>query len=450
MNEFFSKYNRFKKERCVTLFLELTRRRNPALIEAAVSLHQSGIIPANTYVIDLDTVIDNAKVIAEASRKTGIVTYFMSKHFNRNPLVSWAIVRAGLPGAVAVDVQCAKSLWRYGVPVQHVGHLVQIPFGEIQNVLEMNPEVWTVYSIDNARMVSDTAVKMGKIQNILLRVRAPQDIIYPNEEGGIWETDLEKAVDEILTLKGVRIVGTVTFPGTLVSEGVGGAPTVNFETVVRTAEYLKSRGIEVTQINTPGATSSAMLSVIKNNGGTHGEPGHGLLGTTPWHLLEDLPERPAMVYVNEISHTFEDKAYCFGGGFYACDTPANQGDDSQYRLTRRWEPHAYVGKKSEKIFEKRLPVDVDSFFGRTLNATDYYGALSIPASEQVKTGETAIFGFRAQAFTTRSNVAVIRDVNKTPRLIGIFDRANNLLDSKGYPVSNSVESVLDLVESELK
>jgi predicted amino acid racemase len=432
------------------LFLELTRRRNPALIEAAVDLHQSGTIPANTYVIDLDTVIDNAKAIAEASRKTGITNYFMSKHYNRNPLVSWAIVRAGIPGAVAVDVQCAKSLWRYRVPVKHVGHLVQIPFRETQDVLEMNPEVWTVYSVDNARIVSDAAAKLGKIQNILLRIRAPRDIIYPNEEGGIWEKDLGKAVNEISTFKGVRIVGTVTFPGTLVSEERGGEPTVNFQTVVRSAEYLKNCGIEVTQINTPGATSSAMLPVIKNNGGTHGEPGHGLLGTTPWHLFQNLPERPAMVYVNEISHTFLDKAYCFGGGFYACDTPANQGDDSHYKLSSRWEPYAFVGKRSEEIFEKRIPVDVDSFFGRTLHATDYYGALSIDKSDQVKTGETAVFGFRAQAFTTRSNIAVIRGVRKKPRLIGLFDRGNNLLDSKGYPVSNSVESVLNIVESELE
>lgn len=431
------------------MFLELTRRRNPKLIEAAVTLHQNGIIPANTYVIDLDTVIENARAVSEASRKTGIKTYFMSKHFNRNPLVSWAIVRAGVPGAVAVDVQCAKSLWRYGVPVKHVGHLVQIPFHDIQNVLEMDPEVWTVYSIENARMVSEAAVKIGRIQDILLRVRAPQDIIYPNEEGGIWEKDLDSAVEVISTFKGVRIAGTVTFPGTLVSEELGGQPTVNFETAVRTAGYLKNLGIEVTQINTPGATSSSMLPVIKKHGGTHGEPGHGLLGTTPWHLLEDLPERPAMVYVNEISHTFEDKAYCFGGGFYACDTPANQGDDRGYRLSRSWDPHSYVGKTSEEIFNKRVPVDVSSFFGRTLNATDYYGALTIPPSETIKSGETAIFGFRAQAFTTRSNVAVIRDVNTTPRLIGLFDRANNLLDSKGYPVSNSVERVKDLVEREL-
>ena len=39
------------------MFLDLVQRRNPDLIRAAVALHQRGIIPANTYVIDLDTVM---------------------------------------------------------------------------------------------------------------------------------------------------------------------------------------------------------------------------------------------------------------------------------------------------------------------------------------------------------------------------------------------------------
>ncbi|MGE5482911.1 MAG: alanine racemase [Bacteroidota bacterium] len=433
------------------MFLELTRRRNPNLIRAAVRLHREGVIPANTYVIDLDTVIANAKAIAEASQRTGVPVYFMSKHFNRNPLVSWAIVQAGLPGAVAVDVQCAKYLHRFGVPVKHVGHLVQIPRSEVPHVLEMEPEVWTVYSVDKARELSQAAVAMGRVQPILLRVRAPEDIIYPNEEGGIWESDLEAAVKEIAKLKGVRIAGTVTFPGTLVSEAAnGGAPTVNFQTAVRTAGQLRRWGFEVTQINTPGATSSAMLPVIQTHGGTHGEPGHGLTGTTPWHLLEDLPERPAMVYVNEVSHTFEDKAYCFGGGFYACDTPANRGDDTPFRLSTRWDPHAYVGDSPENIFERRLPVEVGSFFGRTLNATDYYGGtMLMDRPDLVKSGDTVIFGFRAQVFTTRSYVAVIRGVGETPRLVGLFDRTNNLLDAKGYPVADSVAAVSELVRREL-
>ena len=430
------------------MFLDLVQRRNPDLIRAAVTLHQRGVIPANTYVIDLDTVMENARAITAASKETGVQTYFMSKHFNRNPIVSAAIVQAGFPGIVAVDVQCAKAQWRYGNPVQHVGHLVQIPKQEIPHVLEIHPEVWTIFSLENAKLLSDAAQAMGMVQDILLRVRAPEDIIYPNEEGGIWESDLVETAKTISTYPGVRIVGTVTFPGTLVSETKGGQATVNAGTAVRAANTLREMGFPIRQINLPGASSATMLPVVKAAGGTHAEPGHGIFGTTPWHLLADLPERPAMVYVNEISHTFENKAYCFGGGFYACDTPANRGDDHPYRLSRGWDPHAFVGSDPATIFDKKLQADVGSFFGRTLNATDYYGALFMP-EKNVVSGETVVFGFRAQAFTMRTNVAVIRQASSEPRLVGLFDRANNLLDEKGYPVADSVAHVRRLIKEEI-
>jgi hypothetical protein len=37
------------------MFLDVLRRRNPKFIEAAIALHREGKIPANAYVLDLDT-----------------------------------------------------------------------------------------------------------------------------------------------------------------------------------------------------------------------------------------------------------------------------------------------------------------------------------------------------------------------------------------------------------
>ena len=52
------------------MFLDVLRRRNPAFIEAAMALHQQGDIPANAYVLDLDAVEANARVLkAEAELK---------------------------------------------------------------------------------------------------------------------------------------------------------------------------------------------------------------------------------------------------------------------------------------------------------------------------------------------------------------------------------------------
>ena len=61
------------------MFLDLIRRRNPRLIEAAIALHQSGQLPANTYVIDLDAVEDNARAIArrDRSRFAGLCTAWL-------------------------------------------------------------------------------------------------------------------------------------------------------------------------------------------------------------------------------------------------------------------------------------------------------------------------------------------------------------------------------------
>ena len=36
-------------------------------------------------------------------------------------------------------------------------------------------------------------------------------------------------------------------------------------------------------------------------------------GTTPLHAVRDLPERPAVCYVSEVSHLHAGRAYCFGG-----------------------------------------------------------------------------------------------------------------------------------------
>ncbi|MCW2566101.1 MAG: YhfX family PLP-dependent enzyme, partial [Mycobacterium sp.] len=225
------------------MFLDVTARRNPALIRAAAALQQSGAIPANTYVLDLDTVRANARVMAAEAKRVGIRTYLMTKHYNRNPLITHTALAEGLDSTVAVDVQCVQALRRFDLPVGHVGHLVQIPRHDLPAVLSTRPEVMTIFSVDKARQVSDTAVALGMVQDVMLRVRAEGDIIYPNEEGGFWEADLESVAKEIAQLPGVRIAGVVTFPGTLfdpATRRLEAAP--NFQTVLRARDRLTALG----------------------------------------------------------------------------------------------------------------------------------------------------------------------------------------------------------------
>ena len=428
------------------MFLDVTARRNPALIRAAAALQQSGAIPANTYVLDLDTVRANARVMAAEAKRVGIRTYLMTKHYNRNPLITHAALAQGLDSTVAVDVQCVQALRRFDLPVGHVGHLVQIPRHDLPAVLSTRPEVMTIFSVDKARQVSDAAVALGMVQGVMLRVRADGDLIYPNEEGGFWLADLDAAAKEIAQLPGVRIAGVVTFPGTLFDPATRQLePAPNFQTVLRARDRLTELGFRIDQVNTPGAGSTRGFEMVARLGGTVAEPGHGLTGTTPTHLYDDTaPERPAMVYVSEVSHLFENRAYVVGGGFYACDTPAAVGDDSRFR-TRPWEPHAFVGRDPGAILDTRVPVDVGSFFGRTANATDYYGGTLVPAEPvDIRVGDTAVYAFRAQAFTTRAFVAVVSDVETEPRVVGLFDRANNLVDRDGQPYEDTRARVREL------
>ena len=79
------------------VFLDVLRRRNPALIEAAIALHQTGRIPANSTVIDLDAVADNAALIKAAADKAGLRCFAMTKQMGRNGDLCRAVKKGASP-----------------------------------------------------------------------------------------------------------------------------------------------------------------------------------------------------------------------------------------------------------------------------------------------------------------------------------------------------------------
>ena len=400
------------------MFLERIHRRNPALVEAATELHQAGRIPANSWAIDLDVIAENASLLAEAATRNDLRTYVMTKQFARNPLVSLVAMEGGLGPAVAVDVQGAKTLHRYGVPVGHVGHLNQIPRHEVAAVLAMRPEVVTVFGYEMAEAISEEAKRSGRTQDLLLRIVGPDDIFFEGQEGGIAEADLPSVARAIAALPAVRINGTVSFPCIRYNptRDIPVEPTPNFHTIVRAADVLRELGHPVTQINAPGNTSAATMELIAAIGGTHAEPGHGLLGTTPNHAFVDgLPERPAYVYVSEVSHFVGDRAYCFGGGFWS------DIYDPAFRT------NALVGHNPRTIGEHRVETVPQK------PIIDYHGVLV--TRDGVSVGDTVIFGFRTQMQMTRSQVVVLAGVQQgAPEVAGLFDHAGTLMDEDRIPV----------------
>lgn len=400
------------------MFLQRLRQRNPKLIAAAAALHQDGSIPANSWVIDLDVIAENALILAESARANGLKTYVMTKQHGRNPFVTRIAMDRGLGAPVAVDIQCVKTLHRYGIALGHIGHLNQIPKHEVMDAVKVRPEVFTVFNFEMAQAVSAAAARLGFVQAIMLRVVGRDNVFFEGQEGGIPEEDLEETARRIGALRNVEIVGTVSFPCIRYNPtpDITVEPTPNLRTIVRAAEKLRKMGFGITQINAPGNTSSLTFQIISSAGGTHAEPGHGLLGTTPNHaFLEGLPERPSYVYVSEISHFVGEAAYCYGGGFW-------QDIYSPDFVTR-----ALVGSNPDTISDRL----VDAVPKKQI--IDYHGVLQ--SREGVRIGDTVIFGFRTQMQMTRSQVAVVQGVQSGKlRVVGLFDNAGTMIDRDRVPV----------------
>lgn len=378
------------------MFLEKTIKRNPVLIEAAVMLHKTGKITPDTYVMDVDQIEENAHLLAAEAKRQGVNLYMMTKQIGRNPELARRIAAAGIEKAVAVDPWEALVLAEAGIALGHVGHLVQVPNGMLKQILSHKPEVMTVFSLEKAKAVSDEAERQGMVQKVLMRVVGKDDRAYAGQEGGFLESDWLKVAEAIETLPGIKLAGVTAFPCFLYEEGQV-RPTENAKTVGRAAKAIRENlGIELEQVNIPSANSVETLKLIAELGGTHGEPGHALTGTTPLHAVKDLPEKPAMVYVSEISHFVGDQAYVYGGGFYR----------------RSCVEKAMVDGKSRAVVRAEEPSADMIDYCATIDALD----------QKFQVGDTVIYAFRTQIFMTRSSVALVTGISKgKPEVIGIYD-----------------------------
>ncbi len=385
------------------MFLNAILKRNTALVDAAFEFHQKGIIEPDTYILDLDAIIENGSLIKKEADKYNIKLYFMTKQLGRNPYIAKELMKLGYDGAVAVDFREAETLYKAGIKIGHAGHLVQIPNSRLEPLLKAKPEVITVYSLEKAEQISKTAQKLGIIQNIMLRVIGEDDIQYPGQHGGFLLNQLHKSVNILNKLPNIKLAGVTSFPCFLYNEkNQEIESTNNINTLKKAQQIIEGiTGYKLTQINTPSVTCCSSIKLIAENGGTHGEPGHGLLGTTPLHAAKDEPEKPAIVYVSEVSHNFNGRGYCFGGGYYR----------------RSHVENALVGKSISKsgLLKVKAP---------DLESIDYYFELNNPC----EIGDTVIMSFRSQIFVTRSKVAIVKGISKgNPEIVGIYDSQGNLV-----------------------
>lgn len=384
------------------MFLDPLRRRNPAFIDAVIRLHQAGQLPPNTYALDLDTVTTNARAISAESNRLGLTPFAMTKQVGRNPDFCRAVMAGGITASVNVDLECARATQRAGMDIGHLGHLVQIPRAEAPAAAALRPHYWTVFNQEKAAEAAAAARDFGQQQRLLARIYASSDEFYSGHEGGFPAADIRRVADELDALTGAEFAGITTFPALLFDRDRRSVRvTRNAATLAAAAQQLREQGRANLQINTPGTNSTAALALLAETGATQVEPGHALTGTTPWHAVEDLPERPAICYVSEVSHQYAGRSYFFGGGLYVDPV------FPEYQI------RAVVGSAPDQTetLEATLPP-------RT--AIDYYGQLR--NMERAPTvGDTVVLGFRAQAFVTRAYTAGISGISTgRPVLHGIW------------------------------
>lgn len=387
------------------MFLDLLRRRNPDFIRAAQALHQAGEIPANSYVLDLDAVTENARLLRAEGDRLGLKVFAMTKQVGRQTGFSRAVMAGGIDRAVAVDMACAIACHNAGLRIGHLGHLVQVPRAEAAMAArDIAPDYWTVFSDDKAAEAAAAARAAGRVQPILARVQTTGDTFYRGHEGGFPAEAAVEAARRIDALPGARFAGITTFPAQLYDPATRKVRhTPNLATLQRTADALRKAGFQGLEINAPGTTSVVTLEALAEAGATQVEPGNGLHGTTPLHAVEDLPERPAVLYLTEVSHLHGGRAYCFGGGLYI--DPVFPDYDVK----------ALVGPGPTTDAAALRSVEIPP-----PSAIDYYGMIDATGPTAPQTGDTVIFGFRGQAFVTRAYAVGIAGVSSgRPHVVSI-------------------------------
>lgn len=386
------------------MFLNKIIQRNPKLIQTGVELHQKGLIPANSYVLDIDTISYNAKLMAEEGERYHLKVFAMTKQIGRNPVAIKAMVDAGIRAGVCVDMSDARPMTASGMEIGHLGHLVQVPFAETKAAAKLNPRYWMVYNLEKAKAVSEVT-DSGREQNIMVRIFGEDDSFYRGHEAGFpTETILETA-KEIQQMKGLHFAGIATFPAQLYDvESKTVKATHNYNTLIKTADYLRNHGYPEIEVNAPGTTSSHIFKRLVEDGVIQVEPGHGLTGTTPIHAYEDMPEMPGYIYVSEVSHFYGGKPYCYGGGMYI--DPVFDDYDVQ----------ACVGRDGDDALKCRISCEMPK-----PKAIDYYGILNPGKEQKINVGDTVVFGFRAQMFVTRAYVVPVSGISKNePKVEGIY------------------------------
>lgn len=372
------------------LFLKRLLDTNKAFVDASLDLYKKGLILPDSYCIDVDIFLENAKNILNEAKKYNINLFYMLKQVGRNPYLAKKLEDLGYKGAVCVDFKEVEVMMKNNLKLCNIGHLVQIPKNMLSRVIEYGVEIITVYSYDMIKEISNIALSLNKTQDIMLRILDENSEIYPGQEAGFSVNEVKELIPKLKDLKGVKLNGITSFPCFLYSPDEKCIKeTNNLFSVLEVNEFLKKQNLYVKHINLPSVSTVENIKKIYSYGGTDAEPGHALTGTTPLNIDSGV-EIPAYLYISEISHVFKNNSYFYGGGYYP----------------RGHMKHGYIDNKI---------VNVNNF-----NATniDYY--LSLEGKYNIF--DPIILCFRTQMFVTRSDIVLIEGIHSNNiHIVGIYN-----------------------------
>lgn len=381
------------------MFLSALQKQNTALISSAVQLLKDGVVLPDTYIIDVDQFRVNAKCIKQKADSFNVRLYAMTKQFGRNPVLAKILTEElGFDGVVCVDFKEARFFYQQGIVVSHVGHLVQPPSQFIKQLIEdIKPEIITVYSLEKAQELSSAANKANHEQMVLIKFFQEGDLLYPNQEAGFPLSTLAETLKAIHNLPNLTVAGITHFPCFLYdSKKKVTLPTSNLFTALSAISQAEALGYSMLHRNFPSSSSCETIPLIHEYAGTHAEPGHALTGTTPANHDASQEEKVALLYLTEVSHHFDGRSYCYGGGNYA---------RSQIN--------------GALVFDEKAPKGrFLSLSSHDVNNIDYYFQLN----GQSAVGTPVVMAFRTQIFVTRSDVALVEGISTSqPKLLGLFD-----------------------------
>lgn len=152
--------------------------------------------------VDLDIIEANARAVTQTCAQQGIEVFGVTKGTCGMPQVARAMLRGGVTGIGESRFENIRRLRASGINYPML-LLRSSPISMADEVvryvdLSLNSELHII------KALSDAALRRGKIHDVILMV----DLGDLRE--GIWPDDLQATVEQVLTMRGVRVAGLGT------------------------------------------------------------------------------------------------------------------------------------------------------------------------------------------------------------------------------------------------